>query len=68
MTNENLAAIDSLEVFTVADLVKKLGVSDKTLRKAVKEGRFPKPNVVLGERTLRWSRSAVDSFLKGEGQ
>lgn len=39
-----------------------LSVTDRWLRRAIAANRFPRPNLKLG-RNLRWSESAVRSFV-----
>lgn len=61
MADDDLLAIDSRQVARL------LSVSEKTLQRMVKQGRFPSP-VKMGSRCVRWSRAVVVRWLEEQSQ
>ena len=51
-----------LSVRTVKSL---LDCSDRTLRRWISAGKFPRPDVRIG-RSLRWRSSTITGFIQGE--
>lgn len=53
-----------LRAADVADLI---GISDRTLWRLVEKGSFPKPDVRLSRKLVRWSVAVVRQWLEEIG-
>lgn len=49
------------ELMTLKQVQAYLGVSYNTLRKAIREGRFPAPALILGRQ--RWRKEDLDEYV-----
>jgi predicted DNA-binding transcriptional regulator AlpA len=56
---------DSRLVYHIADIMKGLGISRRTLERLRATGEFPAPTKMLG-RCPVWSRPTVDKWLGGK--
>lgn len=50
------------ELMTLKQVQGYLGVSYNTLKKAIREGRFPAPALILGRQ--RWRKEDLDSYVE----
>ena len=51
------------DLLTRSDLLNLLKIDIRTLRRMVRAGEVPPP-IILADRTHRWRRSTIESFLK----
>ena len=58
-------AVDPGEILLgLADLAKLLGISRRTLERERAAGHVPKPTIIIGSRTPRWSRATITRWLE----
>jgi excisionase family DNA binding protein len=60
--NQNFA----VETYNIQQVAEKMKVSDRTIRRLVDSGRFPKP-IRLG-RGLRWPHAVITEFLQQQAK
>jgi predicted DNA-binding transcriptional regulator AlpA len=51
------------DLFTRHQVASKYGVSTRTLGELMRNGKFPRPDIVLSQRTHRWSQACLDRFF-----
>ena len=54
--------MDSIKLLTIKEIAAQFSVTDVTIRRWVKLGKFPAP-LNLGEHTTRWRLSAISEWL-----
>ena len=53
-------------IVEVGYIAEKAGVSTTAVRKWVKNGTIPKPDILIGQRR-RWYKDRIDAFLREKG-
>jgi predicted DNA-binding transcriptional regulator AlpA len=51
------------DLLTRAQVSTRYGVSPRTLGELMNRGKFPRPDVVLSQRTHRWTQACLDRFF-----
>jgi predicted DNA-binding transcriptional regulator AlpA len=59
---------NSGDVITRSQAAMRYGVSTRTLDRLMKSGKFPRPDVVLSQRTHRWTQACLDRFFAVQAQ
>jgi predicted DNA-binding transcriptional regulator AlpA len=57
---------NSGDMLTRSQVASRYGVSTRALGGMMKAGKFPKPDVVLSQRTHRWSQACLDRFFSAQ--
>lgn len=52
------------ELVSIPELANVLGVSERTIRRQIREGKLP-PTMSLPGRRRFWTRTTIEAFLKG---
>ena len=58
-TKSNVSALQEERLVSRADLCKTLDVHSETIRKWLKSGKLPTPDVALSRKTLMWRLSTL---------
>lgn len=54
------------KLYSIRDISKLISVGERTLRRWLSCGGFPKPDVRLRGKLLRWRRSTVDAWVQSQ--
>lgn len=56
--------VGDLVLLTIKQVSKLVGMSATSIRERIREGTFPKANVVEGMRFTRWTTGAIQTYLQ----